>query len=337
MLRRSKNLVLIGILCALALATGMWWIYAGPNPAYLEAEQSKNETIGTFASEEDNALGEQETPLANQIEATKAHPRADAEREKVHERLSDPGSDHPRGEFEHIDPASSDSIVDFLDRVADESGWTANDLSSNIMIWEQSCALAKKSSELSPSEFITTEGIERARRFSEYCSDISKKSELAVLDSLERRSDRLLENRPPESVLENLDEYSRKQGLGLIFRELGVALDRLNEAKVQSLVATLIMKSFYQTERQIGTMENFLLHKLIPQISTDLICQRLGGCTGKDHPVVLRFCLLMEDEGVFCDNPSSIVEAIYQTTTPVEYRAFLSFRDWVFSELRKRR
>lgn len=78
--------------------------------------------------------------------------------------------------------------------------------------------------------------------------------------------------------------------------------------------------------RDIAHFPNF--QQISHDVATVLLCERIGGCKGSGHPLVLQRCF---KGAMGCNQPAGIHDAIYQLTPPVDYEVF-----WVLlSETRR--
>ncbi|MEE4296902.1 MAG: hypothetical protein V2J20_09860 [Wenzhouxiangella sp.] len=65
-------------------------------------------------------------------------------------------------------------------------------------------------------------------------------------------------------------------------------------------------------------------HEIVKDLATVWLCDRIGGCQGSDHPLVIQRCL---EGGWQCFEVEDIDDAIFQSTSAFKYLNFLMVHD----------
>jgi len=99
---------------------------------------------------------------------------------------------------------------------------------------------------------------------------------------------------------------------------------------VLSLLVRKIEEGIIAPEFNNVDFKNSYLRIVYGKMSALLLCPELGGCRGSDNLLVLRYCLTKYwREGIACESPASLEEAMYQTTPPVVYDWLVRFYSYV--------
>lgn len=131
-----------------------------------------------------------------------------------------------------------------------------------------------------------------------------------------------------DEVIEELNQ-KRFSGdrLGHQQRAREVLADSLDLFRLRQVIKQLIQEGALQLTPNI---ESFFIEQpnSLDEISKDLatawFCDRIGGCQGDDHPLVLRRCL---EGGWQCFEADDLDHAIFQSTSAFKYVVFLVVYD----------
>jgi len=234
------------------------------------------------------------------------------------------------------------SIPATLESMALEHGWSERTLLVNKALWGPVCDAAKSYAD-SPMNADDLARIDArmlaGKKLVAICRYLSDEVELAALDafldnSVTDDTNRAAIKRELETALEL---SSSEEAMRLAGTEIRAALERDDEALVQSIISLLaldedVLDPFLDSE--LNYLPAYL--NVTGEVASTLMCEWNGGCRGDLHPYVLRQCANRYLEvGAFCYHPGTIEQAIYQTLTPLEFAAYNAFVNQVRMHLSK--
>jgi len=238
-----------------------------------------------------------------------------------------------------IDPIQFQTAASFLEHIAMKRDIEPSQMSTEILSWELYCSRSRISES---DNRLPTYDSERYRRimdkFESYCAGIGGAAEFARTNPRAEDVISLFEGPPPKSVFDELDKMGQNAALEIVMRELEAALDHFSIPRAQVVIGELVTNNIYPQVEERGINFWVNLYHLSFQTAFTLVCERLGGCIGVDHPFIVAYCLESTASAhKFCNLPSSMSQAIYQTLTPVEHQQYLALLNWINTELAKRR
>ncbi|QOC21951.1 hypothetical protein IC757_13065 [Wenzhouxiangella sp. AB-CW3] len=241
------------------------------------------------------------------------------------------------------------SIADVLREAALIYGWSERRVYANKTQWQQWCEEVGPASGEREVDFDRIRekmpGMESRAVFSQLCrefidevgADLEQESLLLLDESAQHEAPGI---RPQWQLQwENIEELHRvgaqDQAREQIIEQLDQALSVLDEGLVASALSKLYLRGAELIEPPIpgdeGSYHFYFDASFLAAAA--LICREAGGCHGEQHPLVLRQCSLGPPRNTGCYRPTDLLDAIYQTTTPVEYMAFTALYDQVVSLL----
>lgn len=236
-----------------------------------------------------------------------------------------------------IEPQDFETATAFFQALHDDLEITDQEMTRNLFQWEDACSRIRAPKGMILPEFSSDRYRPLMEQFEDYCAGISEAIEHHALENLDQNLDTLLRDEPPRSIFDSLDKYSADEALDVMMRELRIALDRFDESKAQAIIMNVIDRGLHE---QIGvnrTASESILLTVSHPVTTRLICRRLNDCRGIGNPFVLKYCLTVYQSGRICSLPNGIDEAIYQTSTPVEFNQYLDLMSWITGELERRK
>ena len=133
---------------------------------------------------------------------------------------------------------------------------------------------------------------------------------------------------------EKVERLGRDGVFDEAFERLRIALRNLDESKVEAAVFSILGSGLVPLAEERGPASSWALPLYTHPLTHALICQRTDGCRGSSHPYVVKFCVIEYDaRHRFCDDPDGIDEAIYQTSTPLEYATYSRLYSWMARRL----
>jgi len=242
------------------------------------------------------------------------------------------------------------SITDVLQDAALLYGWSERRVYANQVQWQQWCEEVGPASGEREVDFdkIRREmpGLESRAMFSQLCrefinevgADIEQEALRLLDESVQQRA--APGTRPQWQLQrENIQELHRvgalDQARERVMERLDQALGALDESLVVSALWQLSLRGAELIAPPIAGDEGsyHFYDDASFLVAAALICREVGGCRGEEHPLVLRQCALGPPRSTGCYRPTDLLDAIYQTTTPVEYMAFTALYDQVVSLL----
>lgn len=239
-------------------------------------------------------------------------------------------SNNSNSSFDYF--ANSESVENSLQESSEKYSWSDKEYQSNASIWNAACeSLQKLPIDLSTSELAVIDfGYVKTRQMTDFCKDFTIKQQLDVLDAAEELLDENGQGKLPNP---NLGEEEREAALRsgniegaleITARQLETALERFDEAGVNNLLWFIAQNELVVppiNDTQVNSVP--LYYNVIREASATLICQRLNGCGGENHPMVVRQCVNgANDRSASCYKPGNIYDAVYQTLTPLEFQAY---------------
>lgn len=256
--------------------------------------------------------------------------------EAITDRQQDPRM--PKRDPGNLDPARFATATEYLDQVALTHDLGPSQMFNELVTWRLFCSRTRTPKGVIYPEYDSVQYSEIIDKFEHYCSGINEAAESKDSGlSVEELRSRLTGNLP-KSVFDDLDTMNHDLALDIIMRELESALDRLSVPRTQVVIGETITNSIYPgvEERGMNSWGN-LIRSAFPTAFT-LVCDRLDGCIGVDHPFIVAYCLEKNATSHrLCNLPSSMSEAIYQTLTPVEHQQYLALLNWIDAELSRYR
>lgn len=321
------------ILALIACIGAGWWLFNRP-------QDTTNDGVlpGTEPSvEEGDSVGDD---METSTKESAREPLSSKRREIV-------SSAGRKSEAAHQpDPFSEGTrLIEIFDEAMSLYGWTERELRGNQAQWGHYCEqvepYADKSIDIEKLSRMLP-GAQTLVNFASVCGDFVEDVELQERD--------LASSRPEETVspLEHQDWIRERKRIremhqaGAIedARELAIqrldhALRRLDENDVHGALGDMIIGGAELISPPIADDQATYGYYLavMTSVGSALICSELGGCRGEQHPMVLRQCVSSIERNQGCYQPENIIDAIYQTHTPVEYMAFIAFYDQVTSLL----
>lgn len=252
---------------------------------------------------------------------------------------------HESGFTDHPEPDTtpkSQNLVtarELLDRMETEHQWTLAERRANVGIWVEPCMrvfgatnASNATSSLSDSDSIA---FRIQADLSTFCGDLPLQAELDILDSMLEgdrsvAEERMMRRKELEDALSIGNERLVRT---VLFRSIRNALFRMDESGLHDPLWELVTRNIIDPPfPDAGSREIYL--QLIEPVSVSLICWYQGGCTGTRNPFVLRVCFVAyARSGLYCQDPGSIDEAIWQTLTPIHYQAYQRFLSEVVAGL----
>lgn len=241
---------------------------------------------------------------------------------------------------------SSSNAGDFLLAATTQYGWTEQAALQNARNWSNACSKARQ---LNLGRDVPRESLVDFGQsfvdlipFAEYCSSlvdaetgmISKELRGALLEATKGTQG----EDPHWDGMESLIRDDKDLAQEILVSQLNRALLNFDEAYV---IASILYLLRPETEAIQTTLQGHLevshmqYSGLVESVAMTLLCQHHGGCSGADHPMVLRKCVeAFASNGVGCFQPQNVFEAIDQTLTPVEHMLYRNLLDQVNSKLR---
>ncbi|QOC21814.1 hypothetical protein IC757_12325 [Wenzhouxiangella sp. AB-CW3] len=244
------------------------------------------------------------------------------------------------------DPFSSgERLVEIFAQASSLYGWTDREERANLAQWARYCEKAEPYSRATvrvDELRKVVPGSDELVNFARLCAGFSEE----IILGFEGRSSGDVEEFPSHEyqsrVLER-DEIrelhhanSTDYALELVMNRLDQALKRIDENGVHGALGAMIMSGSELIAPPISSDPDTLVYytpMMTWLVGKALICAELGGCRGQHHPMVLRHCVSMIESSPGCYQPIDIFDAIYQTSTPIEYKAFTAFYEQVATQL----
>ncbi|AKS41667.1 hypothetical protein [Wenzhouxiangella marina] len=279
-------------------------------------------------------------PLAEASGADEAHP-ADSgsfgEPAGKRDDLPEPATRTPEPGRPAL--SSAPTATQFLRDAAKHFGWTERQFRENVILWSAPCQQARSMSRV-PGEQLASLGLNSefangTLRLAQFCGNVDLEASLATLDALEQS---LSDDWNPEDersqLASEVDEFGVSEALvdGSI-RLLRSSLDRLDEGGVANLLGVIADRGLIDSERLSAPEFRFIAPHIISDVALTLICSETDGCVGEYHPIVIRYCLQKFQFGQLCNSPTSLADAIRQTTSPIHYDWYLVFHNYLRSRL----
>lgn len=234
---------------------------------------------------------------------------------------------------------SAASVADYLSAQAEEFGWSERQRLSNASLWAESCKRANALAS-APEVNLQEVGFSNAlvtgiHELSQFCGNIDIDAELRGLDLLEEISEFGLRF---DGEINQLSRDLSESGASdlatqVAFRLLRTSLDRHDEGSVSGVLRMIAHHELYESISLDDPEFKFIYPSIIDDVAVSLLCAEQDGCFGKRHPIVLRYCMQKYLSGSICSSPSSISEAIFQTSTPVQYGWFNAYHNYVVRQL----
>lgn len=138
----------------------------------------------------------------------------------------------------------------------------------------------------------------------------------------------LIEELTPENSYHEkgtrLEESYASGGVDALTRDaLDILINAMDEASLITALKHLVGRGALDPSPPFGNYHNAdqspYFHEITNDVALVLLCERIGGCSGSNHPIVLRRCF---QHHFGCMRAMDIHDAIYQTTPPVQYEIF---------------
>lgn len=222
----------------------------------------------------------------------------------------------------------------------ESNSWSEEILEANVRVWTSACAEvtnyapyadlpAEKLDEYEPA---ATHAVE----FAQYCAGLINP------ETGQPNEDVIQQLRSASSGPGSMADYhwSRNSDVhavgdidlvkDLALSELDRSLRSMDEVNVRGALFELLEPQISDLVRlppeladRRQSYASFYL-PLVHPTAAALICQEAGGCYGEDHPMVLRTCMGVIGQRMGCVDPNDLMDALYQSQTPVEHRLFWS-------------
>ena len=242
----------------------------------------------------------------------------------------------------------SANATDFLLKAADTYSWSEDAALQTAQNWKASCEIA---GEIGLYRDITLEKLLEVlgqsyvdmMPFGEFClgfydPDTGTLSEELRSELLSRTTARQYLPYRDWRTMDRLIDDDPASARDELISQLNRALLNFDEAQVDDAVGFLVMPKTRAIrpnlpERPFALYRQYVA--VIRSVSWALLCEHHGGCFGQSHPLVLRTCVAAyQTRGVGCVQPQDILDAIYQTQTPIEQMHFLHLLDEINGMLR---
>lgn len=241
----------------------------------------------------------------------------------------------PGPEVELFETAAKAS--DFLSEASRLHQWNEEVITENVKLWSRPCEHATKFEpykDVPPQKLREMDaGVAALVDFWAYCQDLIDPDTGKVSDSLmsEMYEFAAGDELSPDQHWTGLNDVFSARDLDLagdiVISQLNQALHNLDEASVKGSILQLLRPGaeiIAAPEIVDGRRPHTIYTPVVGAVAATLLCQHVGGCYGPDHPMVLRACMLANERTVGCLEPVDLMDAHYQTQTPVEHMLFWS-------------
>jgi hypothetical protein len=234
-----------------------------------------------------------------------------------------------------------ESAEDLFDLVSSDYGWREPQRASNYALWSGACRSSREiasSGHRGESTVMSAEMLEGFSELSSFCGSLDLDAESMALDRLEAvigANDDSTHGVAVESIAARLDAATTSgAALQAALEALADSIRSFDEARAKSVLWEIANRQLLDSP-DFDRAEFWHASLRVSQdVAVTLICSEFGGCRGTDHPVVLRYCTAkFTEEGLVCDSPSSIQDAIFQTSAPVVFGWYLRYLDAIRTRL----
>jgi hypothetical protein len=235
---------------------------------------------------------------------------------------------------------SATSAAEYLSSAAERFEWSEQQVFTNASLWNSACSEAIKISSVQSDNLsrigLSDSLVDQARELSNFCINLDLESELAGLDLVEKINEEGIDfDIERERLAQDLRESGATDHASeAAFRLLQASIDRHDEGGVAGMLTAIVHYELFESRALNDPEFQYVYPSIIGDVSLTLLCVQQGGCIGEKHPVVLRYCMQKYLSGFICSGPTSISDAIFQTSTPVQYRWFNAYYNYVVRRLR---
>ncbi len=315
--------IYLGIMLLIAVAALAYWQWTG---------------IGGFAEDVDVSVIEDEEKAADQADFESEDSGDNVSRSQLSSRpeaLAAPDEGTAWSPFE-----STTDARELILNSASTFGWSEAAALQTARNWSRACEPARRLE--SYKDYSLDDSVQVGRfplkllSFVEFCETLPEASDLSSGEAREEvvraatgsRID-YLGRREAQELIGDDPSLARET----LVSQLHQALLNFDEAMVTSSILFLLRPEIEAIQTRLeGRYDLWHMEyaRVLDSISITLLCQYHGGCIGKDHPMVLRICMLAwESSGVGCLEPRDVFEAVYQTQTPVEHMMYQNVLDQI--------
>ena len=237
-----------------------------------------------------------------------------------------------------------DSAAELFERAALEHRWKRAQILANYQLWSEACGAVRQVASSPTSDnmesYISYEMREGFSTLSAFCGSLDSEADLLALERLEEILDRdagpkLKRDSGSQDLDDTLDlQPTKESALRFALEQLVSSIRAFDEAGVGSVLWQIANRRLLDSP-DLESAEFWHASLRVSQdVAVTLICNEFGGCRGAEHPLVLRYCAnKFRTEGLICNLPYSLQEAIFQTSPPVIYDWYLRFYSAIRSEL----
>lgn len=224
---------------------------------------------------------------------------------------------------------------------AEQGQWSAEKKFLHSISWRRVCLMegsqAIMAARLGETEETSETLARRARRLCEDSADEGESPTNPDADDLEAflashgNPGEWLIYSTPKVLTDALDDFGAPAALDEAAGLLDRAIRDRDEMQVASAIHFLLEHRLIAPpfpDAQYDTSEHY--RGIIGEVAVQLICDQPGmRCADPMHPFVFRQCMARIQQRIICHRPVGLADAIHQTLTPIQHRAFLALLDQV--------
>lgn len=234
-----------------------------------------------------------------------------------------------------------ESAEELFDLASSEYVWDGSQLASNYALWSRACRSSREIASTHPrgeSKVMSAEMLEGFSELSSFCGSLDLDAEAMALDRLEAvmgANEDSAHGVADRDIAARLDAAGTKEAARQAALEaLARSIQSFDEARAEYVLWQIANRGLLDSP-EFDRAEFWHASLRVSQdVAVTLVCNEFGGCRGTNHPVVLRYCgAKYSEEGLVCDSPSSIQDAIFQTSAPVVFGWYLRYFDAIRTRL----